>query len=252
MCDEEGEGHPNPPELTIVIGVAAQGGEVLDAAPRVVVAGQIQEGARAAGRSPLGGVALAGAVGVGDEVVGGDLGNIALAEGQGLALLLVGAFAGAAIGGGSEEGRVRGGVGMARRLPGRWGDAVPVGDREGGYVGGCGGDVFVVVDLCEVCAAAGPDGPVEEESGVGCALCDVVGWMRGGDGACESVVGALVTQVEPDGSTEGVACGAYDLAGVYVCEVVPTLATEVARVRVIGGSPAWEGAYGFVTSTVGG
>ena len=183
----------------------------------------------------------------------GDLSNLALAEGQCLALLLVGALACAAIGGGAEEGTVGGGVGVARRLPSRWGDAVPVGDREGGNVGGCDGDVFVVVDLGEVCAAAGPNGPVEEESGVGCALCDVIGWLRGGGGACESVVGALMAQVEPDGSTEGVPRGVYDPAfRVYVGEVVRTLATEVARVRVVGGSPVGEGACRLVSSTVRG
>ena len=79
-----------------------------------------------------------------------DLGQHALAEGQGLAFLLVGALARAPVRGGSEEGRVGGDVGMTRCLPAGWGVAVPVGDREGGNVGGCGGDVFVVVDLCEV------------------------------------------------------------------------------------------------------
>ena len=81
----------------------------------------------------------------------------------------------------------------------------------------------------------------------------MIGWLRGGGGACESVVGALMAQVEPYGPTEGVACCPCDpTVRVYVCEVVPTLATEVARVRVFGGPPAWEGACGFVASTVSG
>jgi hypothetical protein len=145
----------------------------------------------AAGRSLLGRVALAGSVGVGDEVVVGDLGQLALPEGQGLPLLLVGALARAPIRGRSEEGGVGGDVGVARCLPSGWGMAVPVGDSEGGYVVGCGCDVFVVIELCEVSAAARPDGPVEDEGGVGCALCYVFGWGYGWGRARESVVGAL-------------------------------------------------------------
>ena len=103
-----------------------------------------------AGRSLLGRVTLAGSVGVGDEVVVGDLGQLTLPEGQGLPLLLVGALARAPIRGGPEEGGIWGAVGVARRLPSGWGVTIPVGDREGGNVGGCGGDVFVVVDLCEM------------------------------------------------------------------------------------------------------
>ena len=159
MGEEEGEGHPNTPELAVIVGVTPEGGEVLEAVPRAVVPRQLQEDACTAWRALLGGVALAGSVGVGDVVVVGDLGQLALAEGQGLALLFVGALARAPVRRGSEEGRVGGDVGVARCLPARWGVAVPVGDREGGYVDGCGGGGFVVVDLGEVCAGAGPEGP---------------------------------------------------------------------------------------------
>jgi hypothetical protein len=40
--EEEGEGHPNAPELAVVVGVASEGGEVLEAASCAVVPRQLQ------------------------------------------------------------------------------------------------------------------------------------------------------------------------------------------------------------------
>ena len=136
MDEEKAEGHPNAPQLPVVVGVATQGSEVLNAAPHAVASGELHEGAGTAGGAPHRRVALAGAISGGDEVVGGDLCQLALPEGEGLALLSVGALAGAAVRGGSEEGGVWGAVGVARGLPSGRGVAVPVGNREGGYVGG--------------------------------------------------------------------------------------------------------------------
>jgi hypothetical protein len=128
VSEEEGEGHANAPELAIVVGVAAEGGEVLDAASCTVAPRELQGDARATRRALFGGVALAGSVCVGDVVVVRDLGQLALPKGQGLALLPVGALACAPVWGGSEKGWVRGVVGVARCLPARRGVSVPVGD----------------------------------------------------------------------------------------------------------------------------
>jgi len=76
--EEEGEGHPNTPELAVIVGVTPEGGEVLEAVPRAVVPRQLQEDACTAWRALLGGVALAGSVGVGDVVVVGILASLLL------------------------------------------------------------------------------------------------------------------------------------------------------------------------------
>jgi hypothetical protein len=251
MHDEEAEGHPNAPELAVVVGVASEGSEVLDAAPRAVAPGELQVDAGAAGRTPLGGVALAGSVGVGDEMVVWDLGQLALSEGQGLTLLFVGALARAPIRRGPEEGRVGRDVGVTRCLPAGWGVAVPVGDRECGYVGGCRGGGFIVIDLCEVCATAGPDGPVEDESGIDCALCYVLVWGWGGGGTRQSIVGMFVAQGEPNGSTERVARRAYHPTfRVNVDDVVRALSAEVAWVGIVSRASRGKGSCWLVAPAV--
>ena len=125
----------------------------LDAASLAVVTREHHVDARAARGSLLGGVALACPVCAGDEVVVWDLGHLAPADlGQGLTALL----SHGAIWRGTEEPR-RGRVGChvaARGLPARWDPAVPMGDREGGDVGGCNSSRFIVIDLGEVSAAA--------------------------------------------------------------------------------------------------
>ena len=79
--EEEGEGNPQAPELAVVVGVAPQGGEVLDASALVALARELQVDARVAGRPLLSRVAFACSVGVREEVAVGDLGELALAEG---------------------------------------------------------------------------------------------------------------------------------------------------------------------------
>ena len=117
MCEKEAEGHPNAPQLSIVVRIAAQGCEFFHAASATISQGKFEECARAAGGAPLGGVAFAGSVGVGDEVGRQDLRQLASPKGEGKALLSFGALARAAERGGSEEGWVGRVVGVARCLP---------------------------------------------------------------------------------------------------------------------------------------
>jgi hypothetical protein len=170
------KGHPDGPNLAVIVGVAAQRSEIFDGAPRAVEPGELQASTRAAGRALRVGVPLASAIGVGDVVAWQDLGELALAEGQGQALLSIRALARASVWGGSEEGRVGGDVGVTRCLPSGWDMAIPECDGISGNVCGCGFDVFIVIELCEVSATTRPNGPVEDESGVNCALCFVFGW----------------------------------------------------------------------------